>query len=285
MPATTGVFLPDEQEQRIPTKSPRSVRANGDEAKRVEPAKTDYADPAKLSVDELKAAIVAAWKKHEALAKAELAPMLYWLRDKLSAQGSRNDLHDKDRGWEIWVIEHLDISRRTADRWCAWYAKEVGLVPTSGHVAGSDAGPWEDILNDHENQLQIAFNCWVPKAMHAKYQKALSVLQKKFGLKNKKEALVRGVIYAATVIDEGATKRGSAKVVGNVSLRRHRSTVEGRLGVRKAVRAAHGRGKTSSNVRVAARVAREVGLKQRNMGTNGHGEGRSSKAMRAAAGR
>ena len=101
MATDTGVFLTDKKGQEIPNKSPRSVRANGDEAKRGERAETDYADPAKLNVDELKAAIVAAWKKHEALAKAELAPMLYWLRDKLRAQGSRNDLHDKDRGWEI----------------------------------------------------------------------------------------------------------------------------------------------------------------------------------------
>lgn len=73
-----------------------------------------------LSEQELKAAIKSAWKKHEELAKQDLAPLLYWLRERLRAQGARNDLvHDKDRGWEVWVTQHLDISRRTADRWCA----------------------------------------------------------------------------------------------------------------------------------------------------------------------
>ena len=64
----------------------------------------------KLSEQELKAAIIAAWKKHEELAKQELAPMLYWLRDKLRAQGARNDLtQDKDRGFAFWVEEHLSL--------------------------------------------------------------------------------------------------------------------------------------------------------------------------------
>src|SRR5258708_1490777 len=35
----------------------------------------------KLDEDQLKSAILFAWKKHEELAKAELAPLLYWLRE------------------------------------------------------------------------------------------------------------------------------------------------------------------------------------------------------------
>ncbi len=54
-----------------------------------------------LSEQELKAAIKSAWKKHEELAKADMAPLLYWLRERLRAQGSRNDLHDKDRGFVV----------------------------------------------------------------------------------------------------------------------------------------------------------------------------------------
>ena len=76
MTRNTGVFLPDEQEQQeqLPKKSPQS-------------AKSDHGELSKLTEPELKAAIIAAWKKHEELAKQELAPMLYWLRDKLRAQG------------------------------------------------------------------------------------------------------------------------------------------------------------------------------------------------------
>ena len=149
MAKDTGVFLPDEAEPQITKKPPQSARVNDDG--RVEPAKAGQAELAQLSEEELKAAIISAWKKHEALAKAELAPLLYWLRERLRAQGARNDLtRDKDRGWEVWVIEKLDISRRTADRWCAWYAKEVGLDPegsTSGQMTGSDDSMYEDILD------------------------------------------------------------------------------------------------------------------------------------------
>src|SRR5947209_2781707 len=113
MTTTKGVFLPDEQENQTTKKPLQSVRTKGAEGAKIGQLRGDHADPAKLTEQELKAAIISAWKKHEALAKAELAPLLYWLRERLRAQGARNDLvHDKDRGWEVWVTEHLDISRR-----------------------------------------------------------------------------------------------------------------------------------------------------------------------------
>ena len=169
MATTTGVSLPDEQEQQSPKKSSQCFNS-------------DHIGLSKRSEQELKAAIISAWKKHEELAKQDLAPLLYWLREKLRAQGARNDLvHDKDRGWEVWVTEHLDISRRTADRWCAWYAEKEGLVlgdSTSGHVTGSDA-PYEEILAQHRGKQQISFNYWVNTAVHAQYQKALTKIQNK----------------------------------------------------------------------------------------------------------
>lgn len=194
----------------------------------------------KLNEQELKAAIIAAWKKHEALAKAELAPLLYWLRERLRAQGARNDITDKDRGWGLWVEDNLDISRRTADRWCEWYAVEAGLKEgsTSGHLSKSDEELYEDILDEHKNEHQIAFNYWVKAGVHAQFEKALSKIQSKFGLKDKKEALVRGVIYAASVVDKGAAGRGSPKVVGNVSLRKHRAKASRHSSVRARIRSA-----------------------------------------------
>lgn len=248
MAKDTGVFLPDEQEPQIPKKSPQSARANGDQANRVGAAKAAPADPAKLNEQELKSAIVAAWKKHEELAKQDLAPLLYWLRDKLRAQGARNDLtQDKDRGFAFWVEEHLDISRRTVDRWCEWYAVEAGLKAdsTSGHLSKSDVDQWEDILDTHQNKHQIAFNFWVPKALHAKYQKALTHLQETFGVKDSKEAVVRGVIYAASVINKRGASKGSARLVGHVSLSgsnpngKSRSNAQSRTRVRARVRATH----------------------------------------------
>jgi hypothetical protein len=195
-----------------------------------------------LTEQELKTAIKAVWKKHDELAKKDLAPMLYWLRDKLRAQGARNDIQDKDRGFAAWCEENLDISRRTADRWCDWNAVETRLKPTSGHVSKSEEERWEDILDTRKGRQQIAFNYWVKTAVHAQYTKALIHLQKTFGVKDKKEAVVRGVIYAATVINKAAG-RGSKKVVGRVPLRRHGSKVGSHSPVRATARAANGRGK------------------------------------------
>lgn len=158
----------------------------------------------KLNEQELKAKIKSAWKKHEQLAKADMAPLLYWLRERLRAQGSRKDIADKDRGFGAWVEEHLEFSRRTADRWCDWYAIQAGLKqdPTCGQASKSeDDDLYKIILDTHRGKQQIAFNYWVKTAVHAEFQKALSQLQNKFGVKDKKEALVQGVIYAASIID------------------------------------------------------------------------------------
>jgi hypothetical protein len=91
------VFLPDEQEHQTTKKPPQSVRTKGAEGAKIGQLKADHADPAQLTEQELKSAIIAAWKKHEELAKKDLAPMLYWLREKLRAQGARNDL-TQDKG-------------------------------------------------------------------------------------------------------------------------------------------------------------------------------------------
>lgn len=161
----------------------------------------------KLNEHELKAAIKSAWKKYERLAKKEMGQLLYWLREKLRAQGTRNDIHDKDRGFGAWVEENLDISRRTADRWADWYAVENGLKEsTSGQLTKSEKEFFAGILDEHEGDEQIAFNCWVKKAVHAQFTKALATLQKQFGLKNKKEAMVQGVIYAAKNVSAGSGK-------------------------------------------------------------------------------
>lgn len=205
MTTTTSVFLPDEQEHKTHKKSPQSARptANGSDA-------TDSADPyveiQKLNERELKAAIKSVWKKHEELAKQDLAPLLYYLREQLRAQGARNDLANADRGFAAWVEENLDISRRTADRWCDWFAVETGLKSeTSRQLSKSEDDDFYDqILDEHKGQEQIAFNCWVPKTVHGQFTKALATLQKRFNLKNKKEAMVQGVIYAATAFNRGA---------------------------------------------------------------------------------
>jgi hypothetical protein len=290
MTTTTGVFLPDESEHSIPKKSSQSVRANGDKAKKDEPANADRADPAKLSEQELKSAIIATWKKHEELAKQDLAPMLYWLRDKLRAQGARNDLtQDKDRGFGFWVEEHLDISRRTADRWCDWYAVEMGYKQdaTSGQASKSEVDVWEDILDNHKGKQQIAMNFWVKTAIHKEYQQALTKIQNKFGLKDKKEALVRGVIYAASVINKGAMGRPDARVVGKLSVSHGRpgNKIRGRRQVRESIRTTNGARKVEGTKQILVSAKREARNKQGVRSTNGHRGGSGVRAAGAAAGR
>jgi hypothetical protein len=276
MTRNTGVFLPDEQEEQ--EQSPQS-------------AKPDHGELSKLTEPELKAAIIAAWKKHEELAKQELAPMLYWLRDKLRAQGARNDLtQDKDRGFAFWVEEHLDISRRTADRWCDWYAVKVGYRQdaTSGHLSKSDLEMYEDILDTHKGKLQIAFNVWVPKAVHAQYSTALTTLQKKFACKDKKEALVRGVIYAASVINRGrdhSNGRGHSRLVGKTTSSQRPRTAKNFRRSDKAVRHTLAGGRTVQNaLRDTKGGSQAKRRKHDTHSTGGHRAGGSSKAMRAAAG-
>jgi len=259
MTTTTSVFLPDEQEHKTHKKPPQSARptANGSDA-------TDSADPyaeiQKLNEHELKAAIKSVWKKHEESAKQDLAPLLYYLREQLRAQGARNDLANSDRGFAAWVEENLDISRRTADRWCNWFAVETGLKPTSGHPSKSEDDDFYDqILDEHKGQEQIAFNCWVPKTVHGQFTKALVTLQKRFNLKNKKEAMVQGVIYAAKNVSSRSGKRPGLNIDSRGNRRRGGS-------------AAHfikGRG----------------GNKQTVHGSSGHRGGSGAKTMRAAAGR
>src|SRR5580700_2579320 len=91
----------------------------------------------KLDEGQLKAAIQSTWMKYERLAKDEMGQLLYLLRENLRAQGSQNDLRDRDKGFGAWVVETIEISRRTADRWADEYGLAYGLMkrkpkPTSG---------------------------------------------------------------------------------------------------------------------------------------------------------
>src|ERR1700677_2062264 len=83
----------------------------------------------KLNEEELKAAIQSAWRKFERLARKEMGQLLYWLREKLRAQGSRNDLRDQDKGFGAWVEETIQISRRTANAPADESATANGLMP------------------------------------------------------------------------------------------------------------------------------------------------------------
>ena len=205
MATTTGVFLPDEQEQQISKKSPQSVRANGDGRSQSTLPLRSASELKKLDEEELKAAIKSAWKKHERIAKKDMGPLLYWLRDKLRAQGSRNDLHDRDKGFSAWVEKTIEISRRTADRWADEYGLANGLMKrkrksTSGHVSKSFTDDPDEAFYAEEMERHgrgIKFSLWLSKKDHKEYQQALKIIQKHFGLENENLAVWKGVLYAA----------------------------------------------------------------------------------------
>ena len=76
----------------------------------------------KLTVAELKAKLCRVWKKYQRPAERTMAPLLYYLRDKLKAQGKTG------AGFGAWVEDHLDICRRSADRWANEWAVSKGLM-------------------------------------------------------------------------------------------------------------------------------------------------------------
>jgi hypothetical protein len=76
----------------------------------------------KLPVAELKAKLEMIWSKHEKLCRTQMAPLLYHLRLKLKAQGKSG------AGFGAWVEDHLNICRRTADRWADQWAISKGLM-------------------------------------------------------------------------------------------------------------------------------------------------------------
>jgi hypothetical protein len=90
----------------------------------------------KLTINQLKSKLVHAAKRSREL----MAPMLYYLRKKIKAQGSRNDLRRKPEGFGQWVEKNLPITRRTADTWADEWAVAQGLKkpPTSRKISKGD---------------------------------------------------------------------------------------------------------------------------------------------------
>lgn len=76
----------------------------------------------KLSVTQLQTKLARVWKKYQRAAERTMAPLLYYLRKRVNAQGK------KGSGFGVWVEDHLDISRRTADRWADDWAISKGLM-------------------------------------------------------------------------------------------------------------------------------------------------------------
>jgi hypothetical protein len=87
----------------------------------------------KFTISQLKSRLV----RHAKRTRAVMAPLLFELRKRIKAQGR------KAEGFGAWVESHLDMSRRTADRWADEWAIAHGLkkppkrVTTSGQLTKS----------------------------------------------------------------------------------------------------------------------------------------------------
>jgi ribonuclease BN (tRNA processing enzyme) len=87
----------------------------------------------KFTISQLKSRLV----RHAKRSRSVMAPLLYQLRSKIKAQGSSGE------GFGAWVESHLDMSRRTADRWADEWAIAHGLkkppkrATTSGQLTKS----------------------------------------------------------------------------------------------------------------------------------------------------
>lgn len=98
-----------------------------------------------LTVAQLKNRLVEADKQ----SRETMAPLLFFLRQKLRARGARNDLHRKREGFGEWVDKNLSISRRTADLWANQWAIVQGLKKppsTCGSTSKSSAGKKEKLV-------------------------------------------------------------------------------------------------------------------------------------------
>jgi hypothetical protein len=70
-----------------------------------------------LTIRQLKSRLVHIAKR----SRSSMAPLLWQLRERIKAQGKKGE------GFGVWCEKHLDISRRTADRWADEYARKHSL--------------------------------------------------------------------------------------------------------------------------------------------------------------
>ena len=166
-----------------------------------------------LDEGQLKAAIKSTWKKYERLAKKEMGQLLYLLRENLRAQGSRNDLRDRDKGFGAWVEETIEISRRTADRWADEYGLANGLMKRKStsrqdvqkSFAHENNALLEEKRRKHGRQIQM--NHWVPLGEYQRHEHAVKALKEHFKTSSTQDAIVKGVQYAAQTLTSGAGRR------------------------------------------------------------------------------
>jgi hypothetical protein len=121
-----------------------------------------------LKIAELKSRLCQAAEK----SREAMAPLLYYLRQKIKAQGSRNDLLRKAGGFGQWVEAHLDISRRTADRWANEWAVSKGLRKPSKPKPTT----FRQKSKSEPNKFVASLTMSLSKERHVLFVEALKIL-------------------------------------------------------------------------------------------------------------
>jgi hypothetical protein len=151
---------------------------------------------AKLSEEDLKAALIKAWEQAEQNTREKMAPLLYYLHKKLLARGQ------KGKGFERWVDKELGIAVRTARRWVSWYAEQIGEKPpkekppkekppgvTIGQVAESEDEDEDDEVKEIEYEEEeqdpdgrswVSFQILLTESEDAQFRRSMSVLAERF---------------------------------------------------------------------------------------------------------
>jgi hypothetical protein len=106
--------------------------------------------PDTLSVSQLKSAL----KHCVRVTKERMAPLLYYLRQRLKKQGSRSG-----EGFGAWVSANLPFTRRTADLWANEWAEAKGLrTPTFRNISKSALVPSRRLSPDDPYPLSLSFS-------------------------------------------------------------------------------------------------------------------------------
>jgi hypothetical protein len=119
----------------------------------------------KYTINQLKSRLVRAAKR----TRSVMAPLLYQLRSKLKAQGRSGE------GFGAWVEAHLDMSRRTADRWADEWAIAKGLKKPPKRAASTSGQMTKSTPTvDGKVTLQVSFV--VTKERQDQFVEAMEIL-------------------------------------------------------------------------------------------------------------
>jgi hypothetical protein len=115
-------------------------------------------DLSKLSIEELQQQLKQSWVRFERTVKDEMAPRLYYLRERLKRQGARNG-----QGFSRWVKDNLGLSISTVNRWANDYSKAIdGKKPSKSKATSALLNRSGKSLQDGQQKIGVVLpnNKW-----------------------------------------------------------------------------------------------------------------------------